>query len=151
MAAANEERQARMASAIFDFGIDAATGWSVNLDAGEFRFTFDDHELVGTPQLIGVFSKIGKTWTWGWAVESIPDDAKQTATLAREFARQHGYGTMLEPVAVASEAQADGLAALAFVQDDGVFLYRAFGPAADTYISVSGLRTDARRPASATS
>jgi len=140
MAAAGEERQARMATAIENFGIDAATGWSVNLDAGEFRFTLEDHELVGVPQLLGVFSKIGKTWTWGWAVESIPDDAKQTSNLAREFARQHDYSTMLEPVAVASEAQADGLAALSFVQDDGEFLYRAFGPAADTYLSVSGLR-----------
>jgi hypothetical protein len=140
MAAANGERQSRMASAITAFGIDAATGWSVNLAEAEFRFTFEDHELVGVPQLIGVFSKIGKSWTWGWAVESVPDDAKQTATLAREFARQNDYATMLEPVAVATDAQADGLAALAFVQDDGVFLYRAFGPAADTYLSVSNLR-----------
>jgi hypothetical protein len=94
MAAAGEERQKRMAAAIEAYGIDAATGWSVNLEAGEFRFTLEDHELVGVPQLLGVFSKIGKTWTWGWAVDSIPDDAKQTSNLAREFARQHGHSTM---------------------------------------------------------
>ena len=71
MAAAGEERQRRMTRAVAEFGVDTATAWAVDLAAGTIRFTLPDHDLVGTASLVGVFSKIAKTFTWGWSVEGL--------------------------------------------------------------------------------
>jgi hypothetical protein len=142
MAEANQERQRRMAAAVEEYGIDEATGWSVDLNAGIVRFTFDDHVLVGHPQLVGSYAKVGKTWTWGWAAEQIPQSARELASSVLEFATTSGFDSLLAPTAVATPAQADGLAALAFARSNGTFLYRAFGAAADTYVSVSDVRVE---------
>jgi len=120
-----------MTRAVADFGVDTATAWAVDLAAGTIRFTLPDHDLVGTASLVGVFSKIAKTFTWGWSVEGLPLTVSAIDGLD-------------QPIIALSEAQADGLAQLAFVQTDGAFLYRAFGPAADTYLSVGELRIEPR-------
>jgi hypothetical protein len=133
MAAAGEERQRRTAVAVENFAIDTATGWSVDLAGGTIRFTLADHDLVGSASLVGVFSKIGKTWTWGWSVES----------LTRVVPAVEGLD---QPIVTLTEAQADGLAQLAFVATDDTFLYRAFGPASDTYVSISDLHVEASSP-----
>lgn len=126
MADAGEERQRRMTRAVDEFGIDTATAWSLDLPNGSIRFMLPDRDVVGSAALIGVYSKIGKTFTWGWSVDSLP------LVLP-------GIDEATEPVVTLSDAQADGLAQLAFVRGDGAFLYRAFGPAADTYVSVGDL------------
>jgi hypothetical protein len=128
-------RQERMDAAVASFGIDGATGWGVDLNGGTFRFELPDGELVGSAQLVGVFTKIGKTWTWGWAAD-LPETVRELATATREWARDAGYDILLEPVVSVTEMQADGLAALTFARGEGTLLYRAFGPAADTYVSV---------------
>ena len=133
MAAAGDERQKRMTAAIEQFAVDTATGWAVDLAGGTIRFTLPEHDLVGSAALVGVFSKIGKTWTWGWSVDG----------LAHVLPPVEG---LEQPVVTLTEAQADGLAQLAFVSTDDAFLYRAFGPASDTYVSVGGLRTEVREP-----
>jgi hypothetical protein len=133
MAAAGDERQRRTSAAVDSFAIDTATGWSVDLAAGTIRFTLPEQDLVGDAALVGVFSKIGKTWTWGWSVEGI----------AHVVAAVDGLD---QPIVALTEAQADGLAQLAFVATDDAFLYRAFGPASDTYVSVGALRSEAREP-----
>lgn len=131
MAAAGEERHERMTRAVAEFGIDTATAWALDLAAGEIRFTLPDHDVVGTAALVGAYSKVGKTWTWGWSVEGFPRVVPAVDELT-------------EPIVKLSDAQADGLAQLAFVQTNDTFLYRAFAPAADTYVSVSNLRVETR-------
>jgi hypothetical protein len=135
MAAAMGERQRRMDAAIEKWGIDAATGFSADAASGTFRFTMPGGDLVGEAQLVGVFAKIGSRWTWGWAVDGIPDEV----TALSRSVQSLGHDILAQPTVALTDAQADGLASLAFVQGDDAFLYRAYGAAGDTYLAVRSL------------
>lgn len=116
------------------FGLGQAD-WRADLNAGTVMFTNERYRAVAPLQIIGTYDTQEGSWLWGWDHPSVPEALAVHAGLVRQFAQEHGLGSLLTRSLHCSEDEVWAFAALANRLAGAQGAYR--GPAGTTLVMMT--------------
>jgi len=91
-----------------------ANAWHDDREKATIAWTFDNGKIVIAPmQIIGVYDKQSKTFTWSWDDPGIPGPLRQDAEAVRVYAVQNGITGLQQKTLACSEDDAWSYTALA--------------------------------------
>jgi len=123
--------QHKLHATSWKFGKEKA--WTADLGAGVIMFTFEGgHTGTAHFQTIGIFKEKETSFTWGWALDSVPSSLSKHAKLAKKWGRQHQHPAFLQQTVQCDMEQAWNFAAVARKVANANSVYR--GRIGDSFI-----------------
>jgi len=131
---AEAEMEIKTAAHVELWGLDSATRWDADLEAGTLTFTNDEkHWVITAPvQVVGTFNVEKGTWLWGWDHPSVPEPLAEHARRVRAFGAQYGLEALTSRMIEATEEDGWVFTSLACHLAGAQGGYR--GPAGDTRV-----------------
>lgn len=118
-----DERDALNARAAAEYGVDAVTGWSLDLGAGTLLFTTRAGRWAGAVEVLGSWNAGAQSWMWGWANTGVDDEFTTASFGVHRLGEDKSIPSLTTMTLWADEAEAHALAALAFGYAESPFLF----------------------------